>query len=817
MNPEALNGTELGTYTIQQMIGRGGMGVVFLAQQARTQRPVALKVLLPPTSQTIATSEQQSLFLQRFRREMEVVASLEHANILPVHEYGDRDGVAYLVMPYSTGGTLQDVLSKEGQLAWPRLMSYLDLMAAAIDYAQESGVLHRNIKPTNMLLATDGGLAVTDFGLVNIVTGGLTPQDRLLGTAGPFVVPDYMAPEQVTDDAMDRRADLYSLGIVLYQMVTGQTPFQGTTAVYIAAQHVQLPLPSPRSLRADLPPAAEQVMMRAVAKQPADRFATARDFANAFRIALTSAGIVLPATQSNVATKHPLGTLSGGQVITHPVWETGNNEVMRGNRATTLHSTQSTKETQAGISPDQPSTGAIPMWSTRLRSRQKAGALRPSNGMGTIPSMSTGGFSAPSTPLAGELPKVGGGVEAVSAEKPALPEQLSPRATPGALEATGTTDAMSKTGAAGITKVLPEIQQEATGTTSTQPSISSMPNPFSSFSSMGTTGALQVTGEQRATGTTIKLTDPVKIVQVPIAGQPGKYMTGFLPVVPSTEGTGHSAETKPLGNLLTPPKGDAKKRLRIVGIAALAAVVIISSFVALLIHARSNVPAQRSIGAHHIVVTPNMLATAEAQATATVQANIILIDPLSQNIHNWPIVTTGSKLYFFADDAYHIADNDSKQSAPSILAGENISGPMAYTLTMEEIKGNDASLSNSFGMIFRFTTYKKGNQTDTTFYIFEVVNTKGGQYQFWKYDSGKAGLWTSIWKHTFGSEFHWGHGSRSINTVRMFANGKSFSFTVNGKAVGNAQDSSIASGAIGMLVNLRGTEVAFSNLELTHS
>jgi serine/threonine protein kinase len=735
MNPETLNGTVLGTCTLQRLIGRGGMGAVFLARQERFERDVALKMLLPPTR---LTPEQRALFLQRFRSEMAVVASLEHSNILPVLEFGDRNGVGYLVMPLASAGTLQDILTKEGQLAWPRLMHYLDQMAAAIDYAQERGVQHHNIRPANVLLTPEGDLCVTDFGLVNIVTEGLTAQDRLLGTAGPLVVPDYMAPEQVTNDTVDGRTDLYSLAVLLYQMVTGKTPFSGTTAVYIAAQQVQLPPPSPRSLRTDLPLAAEQVILRAMAKQAINRYAHAQDFAAAFRLALTSAGIALPAMQSSGTAK---------------------------SNTTPLNFTQRARDTQGSTPSGQPSTGAVPVWSTRLHSNQKTGLLRAGNGVGTMPD--TAGISS-------------------------------------AMDALKTT------------RVLPDIQQATDGTTGTQLPVTTTSHLFPP---LGTTGALQITGEQSATGatTTIKLTDPVKIVQVPVAGQPGKYMTGFLPVLSAAELDAHAAETKPLENSLTTLKSDPKQRLKIVGIAALVAMVILSSVVALLIHAHSSSSVPGSASAPHTKTTPNLLGTAEAQATATVDANNILVDSLSQNIHNWTIALTGTKLYFFANGAYHIADNDGKQSAPSILPGENFSGPMAYTLTMQEIKGNDASLSNTFGMILRFTTYKKGNRTFNEFYIFEVVNMKGGQYQFWKYDSGKAGLWTSIWKHPFGSEFHWGHGPASINTVRIFASGKSFSFTVNGKAVGKAQDSSIASGAIGMLVNLKGTEVAFTNLELTRS
>lgn len=765
MNPEALNGTVIGSCTVQQMIGRGGLGAVFRAQQAGLLPPVALKVLLSPAT---LSSEQRTLFSQRFRRDMPVVAALRHNNILPVQEYEDRDGVAYLVMPYRSGGTLQDVLAKAGQLSWPDLMRYLDQMASAIDYAQECGVMHRNLKPGNVLLAADGSLLVTDFGLVTIVTEGLAPQELLLGASSPCVAPDYIAPEQALGEPVDGRADLYSLGVILYQMVTGKTPFVGTTAVYIAAQHVQLPPPSPRALRVALPLAAEQVILRAMAKKRTDRFARAQDFAGAFRAALAAANIVLPASQI-------------------PAMGKGAND----------------KASALGDS-SQPSTGAMPMWSKRLRSEQKIGALRPAamsalasgtptSGLFT-PLMSPIPVTSPSAPTA-KLSNTAEMLSTMTAEKRVMPEQNPPQATPGTAGITNTS------------RVLPEMQQLPTSTSGTQSVLPPPPGPLSPFPQAGITDALRIIGEQSSTAATIRLTDAMKIVQLPVAGQPGKYMTGFLPVV-------LSASSKPPGKLLTTLKGDSKKRLKIVGIAALVAVIILSSSVALFIHARSSQPAQ--VNADHIVVTPNVLGTAHAQATAIVQANIILTDPLSENIHNWPIATTGNKEYFFSGGAYHILDNDNRQSAPSILAGENIVGPVAYTLTIQEIKGNDTSLNNSFGMIFRFTTYKKGNQTITTFYTFEVVNMKGGQYQFWKYDSSKANPWIPIWKHAFGSEFHWGHGPQSSNTFRVFASGKSFSFTVNDKVVGNEQDSSIASGAIGMLVNLKGTEVAFSDLSLTH-
>ena len=388
MNPEALNGIELGMCTIQHMIGRGGLGVVFQAQQAHSQRSVALKVLLPSAT---LSSEQRTLFLQRFRRDMPVVASLRHTNILPVEEYGERDGVVYLVMSHYTGGTLQDVLANAGPLAWSDLMYYLDQMAAAIDYAQERGVLHRNIKPANVLLATDGSLVVTDFGLVDIVTEGLAPQELLLGASGPRVTPDYIAPEQVMGEAVDGRADLYSLGVILYQMVTGKMPFPGTTAVYIAAQHVQLLPPSPRALRTDLPPAAEEVILQAMAKKASHRYARAQDIAGAFRSALMTANIALQAGQKQSMT-------GAAEVKTPPIEDAS-----------------------------QPSTGAIPLWSKRLRSEMHS---------------------------------------TMTAGKRAMPEQFSPTVT------TSTAHMLN------TTRVLPEMQQLATSEAGTPSAISSTRSNF---------------------------------------------------------------------------------------------------------------------------------------------------------------------------------------------------------------------------------------------------------------------------------------------------------------------------------------------------
>src|SRR5579862_7466180 len=152
MNAEALIGMVLGTCTLQRLIGQGGMGAVFLAQQSRPRRQVAVKVLLPMTP---LSPNQLAAFLERFRRETDAAASLEHPNILHVHEYGERDGLAYLVVPYISGGTIREVLEQEGQLPLPKALNYLEQLASALDFAHERGIIHRDIKPANILITAD--------------------------------------------------------------------------------------------------------------------------------------------------------------------------------------------------------------------------------------------------------------------------------------------------------------------------------------------------------------------------------------------------------------------------------------------------------------------------------------------------------------------------------------------------------------------------------------------------------------------------------------------------------------------------------------
>jgi len=322
---------------------------------------------------------------------------------------------------------------------------------------------------------------------------------------------------------------------------------------------------------------------------------------------------------------------------------------------------------------------------------------------------------------------------------------------------------------------------------------------------LNTTGSLKVPTGEQGTGGTVKLTGPVKVVQMPVAGQPGRYITGLLPVVPQTQEAGENGKKE--------KHGQKKTALTIV-LAALAFLLISGTgaffWYAHLHQGQTVITARTGISA-----TPNVMATATAQVQATTFANQILADPLSQNIHNLPT----SKNEFFSGGAYHILNTEGNAVAV-VLPQQNFTVPNAYTLTMWEVKGNDTSNNNSFGMIIRFSQQNKGGKTVTTFYSFEVLNSKGGEYRFYKYDDSQSSpdkYWTQLWSQPFGSEYHQGQGPGKMNTFRIYQNGSTFSFTINGKLVKTFHDSSLKSGSMGMLVNLKGTEVAFMNMLITHN
>ena len=259
-----------GRYAIERELGRGGMATVYLAQDVKHGRPVAIKVLAPELAAAVGR--------ERFLREIATAARLNHPHIMPLHDSGEANGLLYFVMPYVEGESLRDRLVREKQLPIDDAITIARQVASALSYAHSRDVVHRDVKPDNVLLS-EGGAIVADFGIAAAVLaagGRLTQTGVILGT------PAYMSPEQGAGErGLDGRSDVYSLGCVLYEMLTGEPPFTGPTAQAIIAKRFTDPVPSARRLRETVPPALDRAITKSLARAPADRFATPHDFAKA--------------------------------------------------------------------------------------------------------------------------------------------------------------------------------------------------------------------------------------------------------------------------------------------------------------------------------------------------------------------------------------------------------------------------------------------------------------------------------------------------------------------------------------------------------
>ncbi len=288
-----LLGKALGTCTLKRLVGRGGMGAVYLAQQSRPRRTVAVKVVLPGI---VLEQKPRVEFLARFRREADAIAALDHINIMPVYEYGEQGDTAYLVMPYVTGGTLRDILDKRGALSLTEVVRILEQTAAGLDSAHAQSIVHRDLKPGNILFHADGRVLLADFGLAKVLkdvtenesNGHLTSIGTIIGT------PEYLSPEQGTGDAVDYRTDIYSLGIMVYQMLAGRVPFAGPSPVAVAIKHALEEPPPPTRFNPSIPKSVEAVVMKAISKKPSQRYESAGAFAQALRQAVAE---VLPDSQ----------------------------------------------------------------------------------------------------------------------------------------------------------------------------------------------------------------------------------------------------------------------------------------------------------------------------------------------------------------------------------------------------------------------------------------------------------------------------------------------------------------------------------------
>ncbi len=277
-----LLGARLGQYQVVELIGQGGMARVYKAYQPSLDRYVAIKVI--PTR--LETAQEQD-FRQRFTAEARLIAKLTHPHIVPIHDFGEDAGWAYIVMEYISHGTVRERLIQAEvnrmrlSLVW--VLKVIEQAAEALDFAHENGIVHRDVKPGNMLLRTEDYLLLSDFGIATILAARRAASLTGSGSVG---TPQYMAPEQaVPGGAVDGRADIYSLGVVLFQCVAGQLPFVADTPMALVMKHANQPPPRPTALAPGLPPSIERIILRAMAKDPTQRYPRASIMAGELRAA----------------------------------------------------------------------------------------------------------------------------------------------------------------------------------------------------------------------------------------------------------------------------------------------------------------------------------------------------------------------------------------------------------------------------------------------------------------------------------------------------------------------------------------------------
>jgi len=260
--------SQLGKYEIRRELGRGAMGVVYEAYDPLIKRRVALKTIRPDQ----LAGERPDDVIARFRREAQAAGRLSHPNIVSIYECDEEDGTWFIAMEYVDGRELKDCFANDERFRAADIERIMTQILAALDYSHRQGVVHRDIKPANIFLLADGTVKVADFGIAHIESSNLTQVGTVVGT------PNYMSPEQIMGLPVDGRSDIFSTGVILYQFLTGERPFAGSSTTTMQKVLKEEPL-APSTLNVQLPPAIDAVVRKALAKRADDRFQTAQAFA----------------------------------------------------------------------------------------------------------------------------------------------------------------------------------------------------------------------------------------------------------------------------------------------------------------------------------------------------------------------------------------------------------------------------------------------------------------------------------------------------------------------------------------------------------
>lgn len=295
---EDFTGKQVGQFNVLEEIGRGGMATVYRATQQSINRDVALKVL--PRAFL-----HDPGFYERFVREVNVIAHLEHPHIVPIYDFGKHDGVPYIAMRYLAGGSLRALIRPNQQVPLKELVRPISQIAQALDHAHQQGIIHRDLKPGNVLLDTNQNAYLSDFGIARVINSDLTGSS-IIGT------PTYMSPEQAAGESLDARADIYSLGIVVFELITGREPFKASTPIAMILKHLNDRVPYLSEFRQGIPDSVDAVIAKSTEKNRDDRYPSAGAFADAFADAVRGAAAsVYLGMQTTPQSESPTVTLSG--------------------------------------------------------------------------------------------------------------------------------------------------------------------------------------------------------------------------------------------------------------------------------------------------------------------------------------------------------------------------------------------------------------------------------------------------------------------------------------------------------------------------